>query len=357
MTTPVSANSRDPALLVEGPWIRRTLAGSRRRRLGTLLFVTVLVCAGLAELVCQLYWRVVHEQLRVMREEPTYCYEASDNPILGYALRRNFEVTSKGARLHLNRHGIREDSDELFADRTRVALLGDSVLFGMGMENVSQENTIPAIVQRKLDAAGKRVKVLSFAVPGYGLPELPELLRTMSAVYKPSRVVYVMNPNDFSLRNTRYEGSDSGLYRMYHPPTIKAPWFVRKLIYRQHKGADGILPTVSWYRWTFEGTRDDDLPRLLEMKRFAEQSGASFGVTLLAVGAAYQGTPPHRRYELADVNQAVRDYCAQQQIPFADQISLFATAEDAWDMTDHPTPAGSNLLADLLIERFLSDVQ
>lgn len=351
---PASPGDADPG---EGSSIRRGFFRTRARRLGALLFATLLVCAGLAELVCQLYWRVVSRQLLAMQVEPNYVYQASPNPILGYELRRSFEVDLEGKRLHLNRYGIREDSDDLFADRTRVALLGDSVLFGMGVDNVSQEDTIPAIVQRKLDARGKRVKVLSFAVPGYGLPELPELMRTMSAIYKPARVVYVMNPNDFALRNTRYEGSDSGLYRMYHPPTIKAPWFLRKLIYRARKGDDGVVPTVAWYRWTFEGTRDDDLPRLLEMKRLADEGGVRFGVTLLAVGAAYQGKGAARHYELADLNDAVRDYCARAQIPFADQVALFADAEGAWDQTDHPTQQGSTMLADLLIDRFLTDIE
>jgi hypothetical protein len=356
MSTPASESLGEPAP-AEGSWLRRTLASRRARRLGALLFATLLVCAGLAELVCQLYWRVVSRTLVAMRDEPTYCYQASDDPILGYELKRNFEVTVKGKRLHLNGHGLREDSDELFGDRTRVALLGDSVLFGMGVDNVSQEDTIPAIVQRKLDARGKRVKVLSFAVPGYGLPELPELLRQKSAIYKPQRVVYVMNPNDFSLRNTRYEGSDSGLYRMYHPPGIKAPWFVRKLIYRTRKGDDGVVPTVAWYRWTFEGTRDEDLPRLLEMKRFTEEQGMRFGVTLLAVGSAYEGKGAARRYALMEMNREVQAYCEKAQIPFADEVPTFAKEVEAWDQTDHPTALGSDMLADLLIERFFADIE
>ena len=166
-----------------------------------------------------------------------------------------------------------------------------------------------------------------------------------------------MNPNDFALRNTRYEGSDSGLYRMYHPPLLKAPWFARKLTYRLHKGDNGVVPSADWYRWTFEGTREKDLPRLLEMKRFADEQGMRFGVTLLAVGTAYEGEGAARRYALADLDQAVRDYCAREQIPFIDEVALFAHAEGAWDITDHPTPAGSTLLADLLIQSFLSDIE
>ncbi|MFO0755031.1 MAG: GDSL-type esterase/lipase family protein [Byssovorax sp.] len=340
-----------------GSWLRRVVGGTRARRYGALLCATLLVCAGLGELVCQLYWRVVTRTLLAMQAEPNYVYQASPNPILGYELRRSYEVDLKGKRLHLNRYGLREDSDDLFADRTRVALLGDSVLFGLGVDNVSQEDTIPAIVQRKLDARGKKVKVLSFAVPGYGLPEMPELLRTMSAIYHPSRVVYVMNPNDFAKRGTRYEGSDSGLYRAYHPPTIKAPWFVRKLIYRMRKADDGVSPTVSWYRWTYEGTRDDDLPFLLEMKQFAEENRMRFGVTLLAVGAAYEGKPPGRSYALADMDRFVMRYCEDAKIPFADEVDVFADRPGAWDNTDHPTPEGEDLLADLLIDRFLADIE
>ena len=58
--------------------------------------------------------------------------------------------------------------------------------------------------------------------------------------------------------------------------------------------------------------------------RLADEGGVRFGVTLLAVGAASQGKGAARHYELADLNDAVRDYCARAQIPFADQVALFA---------------------------------
>ena len=131
---PASPGDADPG---EGSSIRRGFFRTRARRLGALLFATLLVCAGLAELVCQLYWRVVSRQLLAMQVEPNYVYQASPNPILGYELRRSFEVDLEGKRLHLNRYGIREDSDDLFADRTRVALLGDSVLFAYKMNHVA----------------------------------------------------------------------------------------------------------------------------------------------------------------------------------------------------------------------------
>ena len=70
-----------------------------------------------------------------------------------------FTVVHEGRRLCINRYGLREDSDELAVDQRRVAILGDSVVFGVSH---SQESTISAFVQQELDATGEQVKVLNF---------------------------------------------------------------------------------------------------------------------------------------------------------------------------------------------------
>jgi hypothetical protein len=221
--------------------------------------IAVLVfCALLFEISVQLYAvGVVNPRNERMRRSWKHFYRASDNPILVYEPLPGTEVEVDGRRLRINRWGIRDDHDAIPRENRRIAILGDSVVFGMAH---SQERTISQLLERELERSGDRVRVLNFGLSGYSLRELVEFLRIKDAVYDVDAVIYLLNPNDFARRDSVYEGADDGLYRMYRTPWLKSPWFLRKAIYRFHKAGHLTLrfpprgqASVGWYAWLFGG--------------------------------------------------------------------------------------------------------
>ena len=108
----------------------------------------------LLEIFCQVFARsVVFSRLEAIRVHPRHYCRASMNPALGFELAPEMEVTHEGHRLYINRYGIRKQSDDLENGKRKIAILGDSVAFGM---KHSQENTISALVQNELDPTGAK---------------------------------------------------------------------------------------------------------------------------------------------------------------------------------------------------------
>jgi hypothetical protein len=310
-----------------------------------LLLVTVVITV---ELVCQVVTWQQGRQWAALRGQEDHYFVPSPDALLAYELAPDRSLLKEGRSLHINHHGIRDESDDLYEGNVRLAVLGDSVIFGIGF---SQEQTISGLMQRELDADQKWLKVLNFGVPGYGLDELLEFLKVKDAIYHVQHVAYVLNPNDFARRNTVYEGADNGLYRMYHRDWLAMPWLLRKLVYRIKKGGSAAHPnmaSVEWYRWLFEGNREHGCGQILAMSEYCRQRGVHFTLVLYPAGCAYSdGT-----YRLADVVDALRRFSAEHGIDVLDCTPLLADAPQRYfDGTDHLQLDGNRRMAGFLVQR------
>ncbi|MGD9612929.1 MAG: SGNH/GDSL hydrolase family protein [Kiritimatiellia bacterium] len=300
-----------------------------------LLAGATLAAGILLEGACQaLYALGVAPQLAAQRNDPTHYYEASDDPTLAYRLKPGCQIAKDGRAIRINRHGFRDDRDDLDG-APRVALLGDSVPFGIAL---SQDQTPAAALQR---LAGAEVRVLNFGVPGYGLEELRRHAEHVLARFRPVRVYYVLNLNDFSVRGTASEGGDNGLYRMYAPPALKTPFFLRKAIYRFMKG--GRMSSVRWYRWLYEGNRAKLLPVVREMADHARAQGGEFAVVLFPPAVAYGADGTFALQAVFD--EIAGDLRANQIAVLAPVAEFGADVRALQDGTDHLTAAGSEVLA------------
>lgn len=309
-----------------------------------LLAVGLLAAGLLLEGACRaLYAFAVAPQLAAQRNDPAHYYEASDDPVLAYRLKPDCRIEKDDRVVRINRHGLRDDRDDLAAPSS-VALLGDSVPFGIAL---SQDETPAAALQR---LAGNETRVLNFSVPGYGLVELRDQAEQMFALCRPDRVYYVLNLNDFSVRNTVYEGADNGLYRMYVRPALKTPFFLRKAIYRLMKG--GRMSSVRWYRWLYDGNRSDLLPVVGEMADLARARGSEFVVVLFPPRVAYE----NGRFALQDVFGEIGDFLRANRIPVLAPVAEFGQDVRALqDDTDHLTAAGSEVLAQVVWQDFAKE--
>ena len=97
----------------------------------------------------------------------------------------------------LNKDGFRdfEYSLDKTKDTTRIAVIGDSFTFGMGVKNVN--DTYPKVLEKELNELNlsKRFEVLNFGIPGYDSPQHLQTIKDYALKYKPDIIIigYVLN--------------------------------------------------------------------------------------------------------------------------------------------------------------------
>ena len=117
-----------------------------------LLFVcSLLLLFALAEVVTRLAWKQPAHSL----DKVTGQYRFTPNSETSYKT-SEFEFTIK-----TNRFGRRdwEWTDSVMKDPCNIVFIGDSFVFGYG---VNDADTVPTLLERELEAQGKKVEVFNF---------------------------------------------------------------------------------------------------------------------------------------------------------------------------------------------------
>ena len=307
------------------------------------LFVSVIALEVFSRVLLHVYG----DAWGYSKDHPRHCYRLSSNTVLGYELKpgRDWPVVGN---LWINRYSVRDESDDLAADRRRVALVGDSVVFGIWQ---SQEITIASQTQDLLEDAEEPVKVLNIGVPGYGVAQIEENLRAKDEIYDFDDALYLLNLNDFTRRDSVYEGGDNGLYRMYRPPSWRSLFLTRKAFYRlqKHGGLQASTEALDrWYRWMFEGNRELAQDRIQKMAAHAQARGMRFAVLILPVGSAFE---PDGSYRLSDLVDQIQEMLDELGVAHIDPSDRFAEEPaELIDGTEHPTEAGNRVLAEIAAE-------
>lgn len=125
-------------------------------------------------------------------------HRASDVPGLAYELAPDQTGEHRGVEIATNSFGLRDEEPRAGhgPGRVRVAALGDSVTFGMG---VAQEHTWPEQLERLLnvrDPSRRSWEVLNFGVSGYNARDAALVLRHRALPLEPDVVVYGYFLND-----------------------------------------------------------------------------------------------------------------------------------------------------------------
>jgi len=119
-------------------------------------------------------------------------------PGLAYELAASIDTTVEGMHIVTNSLGLRCDEplDRETPGLVRIALLGDSMAFGYG---VQQNEDFPARMEHELQAAlgdEHTVEVLNFAVSGYSIADELVMLRECALPLHPDLVVLAYCLND-----------------------------------------------------------------------------------------------------------------------------------------------------------------
>ncbi len=127
--------------------------------------------------------------------------QAHDSDLIIYTLKPNLDVKFKGVNVKTNSFGLRgsEVSKTKPENTYRIIFLGDSFVFGWGVE---EEKTFVRVMERELNASNKfakKVEVLNFGVPGYSTFQEVELLKEKGLEFNPDAVIIYFVENDFGL--------------------------------------------------------------------------------------------------------------------------------------------------------------
>lgn len=124
------------------------------------------------------------------RPTPPQIYQKSDEPALSYELKPNLSEEAFRATVVTDRRGFR--SEDIHPGKPTIALLGDSITFGYGVEN---DQTLASRLNTLLE---KKFNVVAGAAPGYTLGQEAALYKEKIGQLHPDTLVLVFYWNDLN---------------------------------------------------------------------------------------------------------------------------------------------------------------
>lgn len=173
-------------------------------RLGTFVLFQLILALGLLEVVARVadpfgisYYPETARYLETMIiEEP-----------IGYRNQPNLRGRFHGATYSINSQGLRNEevAEVKQPNEYRFLMLGDSVVFGLGVED---DETIPCVVERLANqnaASGKQIRVINMGVPSYNTEQERIQFLSLGMSLKPDAVVLLNSINDIETKMWVFE--------------------------------------------------------------------------------------------------------------------------------------------------------
>ncbi len=206
-----------------------------------VVVVATLVTLGVSEMAVRVVADPFAQEVATQREVFPFYYPLAEagmlrrdaDPELRYTLTPGFEMRLGGDRYVVNSLGLRDREVPATATEgvTRIALLGDSFAFGLG---VDQDETLSVQLEQRLagDVAG--VQVLNLGVPGYHTGQETALLDTVGFNLAPSVVVLLFYGNDQIEEGFQWDP----VHHVLYGDALPVPY-----------GLKGVLGRSALYRW------------------------------------------------------------------------------------------------------------
>jgi len=349
-----------------------------------LLFFSVVIALAILEAVL----RVTQAEVAKLPETPKSDWAllrervwTEHHPELGWYHQKNKKAVLVGdgyeVEIQTNSQGFRgtrEYEKVKRKSKNRILFLGDSFVFGFGVEN---EETLVARLEQK----DENLEVLNLGVPGYGIDQMLVMYRTIAKDYETDYVFIGVFPEDF-WRATR-SFADTGhakpyfsllpngeleLHNMPVPPkyslnTHQFPdlvhrgpvesFLMKSVLYRMLKR--GLTRLGKNLRLTDPDTTEEwVLGRaiLSELIREVQESGATPVLVIL---------PPERWVRdpgKTSLHKSILRFAKRENVDFIDLSPHFVEAVGEGDITDyyiqgdwHWTVKGNQLAADVIDQK------
>jgi hypothetical protein len=342
-----------------GPQLRDYLRYFTARRLAKMLY-GIIVSLVIGELGITLFsprQEVLPKDL-VVRDKA-----------LGFRMVPNYRgrELKDGIVLHTNARGLRErEIGAARSDTLRVYVLGDSVVFGLG---VTAEQAFPRALERVLTRdLGRPVEVINGGVPGYGtLQELRFLEETIESL-RPSVVLVTVSVfNDiadnvkFARTEKRWQDTPTAIYNPLLWLRQNSQLYLMTRRYRSGVSAEKMMDihAVKPLPATRRGIEITE-QSLASLAETARKHGATFGVILAPAqkqsspylwdetlrghgldGTAYAYDMPNRRFG---------EFAERERLPLLDLLPALRGVHDEVYENEHWTPAGHELVAEVIAD-------
>ncbi len=187
-----------------------------KKRLGPLLLAiaSVIVCLLAVEIFFRVFPAAVPESIEHLARARLFGFDRE----IGVVLRPDFDARVKIPRLErevrvrTQSHGLEVGfRDDGFQGGARVAILGDSYVFGYG---VDQDESFPAQLERKLRASERKLDVVNGGVPGFSQRLERIFLEKYVLRLSPFLVIAAVYKNDFK-DSLYYAGRRFGVLRTF----------------------------------------------------------------------------------------------------------------------------------------------
>ena len=328
-----------------------------------LLLVSSLVALGLAEAAVRWLDPPLAKPNMVQIHRPSAEFDWELIPGSG-------GVGVLGETIRINTAGFRDQEHRLDkpTDTYRIAVIGDSFTFGMG---VDLAETYHRVLARQLEEAHPAVEVLGFGVAGYQLWQHLALLRRRVLDYSPDVVVLALFLDDIEKPRPPYHDPD---WQPHNPfasllPALEHPSRLWTLLgnlhrllevrYRYRRGADYLRGIEArkhavddFYRQVQTGTLPPvayrDFARGLgEFAALAR--GAGTRPLLAYIPDASQLHEPTRQH----INRLIAGVAADLAVGFVDFTPVFEAVADPgklylFPLDAHTSAAGHRLMAEAL---------
>jgi lysophospholipase L1-like esterase len=266
----------------------------------------------------------------------------SPDPVLLWEYRPDArKVFPDGYEIVTNHYGFVDEPDITLpkpVDRARVAIVGDSVTMGMG---VNIRETFGKALERAFNARSEtKLQVLTFGIDGYNARQVGEMMRTKVLAFRPDVVVYALCMNDFDFTTDESNGEKM---HFFNKPNS---FFLDVL-----RHAAQALRRTEFHRYHFAQNRDAVFAEIASMRQAAEDHGARFLVAILPV---FPKDATFDAYPLRDLHQQIMAFLRAQGIAGIDLLQSFQKAGrpprdwagDIW----HPTVEGHAFIGQALVD-------
>lgn len=290
-------------------------------------------------------------------------HQPSNVPGLTYELRPGAIAEAKdakGARVVVNAHGMRgpELVEPKGARTLRIAVLGDSVAFGFGVE---QDAMFTARLAAKFGALSDRAHeydVLDFAVTGYSSREEAAVLEAKALPLAPDVIVvaYYLNDPDF--------GPVNALRMAFHRTEAwERSELLRLLTQKKDQMERARLGGGDYYRWLHAPETDEWKSVPEAFARMHALADARHLKVVLAIFPTFALDVPRGatrslfatwdEYGYAPLHAQVRAAAEKEAFVVLDVLDVFRasgkTPRELAQDPDHPNAAGHELAAEALL--------
>jgi hypothetical protein len=156
---------------------------------------------------------------------------------ISYRLRPGLDGKFNHARYQINSLGFRgpEPAIPKPEDESRILWLGDSLVFGIGVNN---DQTMPSVVESLANegAADKHFRVLNMGVPSYNTEQELIQFETLGLQLQPDAVLLLFAPNDIERKNWVFEKRESWIANLAQRSYALSTLFVFSRLAREKAG-------------------------------------------------------------------------------------------------------------------------